>query len=104
MQIYTVETFLYNVDLLLQSHLIMKKNIHPKSSPLRVQCRCKETVFDTVSTLQQEVFYPEKCVKCHPYYTGVYNKNINEKSHSARAKLFNHFDINNLATEKTSKV
>ena len=72
----------------------MKKNIHPASSALAVQCSCGNA-FDTVSTLNQSTLHIERCPKCHPFHTGVYNRDLNKGGElNARQRLFKVRDFN----------
>ncbi len=46
----------------------MKKDIHPKSQKVTVECSCWAK-FEVVSTINGNARI-EICSKCHPFYTG----------------------------------
>jgi large subunit ribosomal protein L31 len=50
------------------SEPVMKPDIHPEYSEIKVVCSCGNT-FATRSTLGREL-HVEVCSKCHPFYTG----------------------------------
>lgn len=71
----------------------MKKNIHPNYSKLAVACSCGNA-FKTASTLKQETLHIERCPKCHPFHTGVYNRDNQRSDANARQRLFKVRDFN----------
>jgi large subunit ribosomal protein L31 len=83
----------------------MKKNIHPASSALSVKCSCGNA-FETVSTLKQSTLHIERCLKCHPGITGVYNRDLDKGDElSARQRLFKvrDFNLSQLVSEEPSQ-
>jgi len=52
----------------LSSEAIMKADIHPKYSEIKVVCSCGNE-FTTGSTLGEEL-HVEVCSSCHPFFTG----------------------------------
>ncbi len=48
--------------------MIMKKDIHPITNTIKVECSCGNS-FETTSSLKENARV-EICSACHPYYTG----------------------------------
>lgn len=46
----------------------MKKEIHPKYGPARIQCACGSSI-ETRSTIEG-VIQVDVCSSCHPFFTG----------------------------------